>query len=82
MKFINIAENITGVESGGAECYQVLFHYFILVIGFIILLIFSYFAFVILGGIVSAPFNEKLSRFIEEKVTGQKIIYDVGFFKD
>ena len=49
---------------------------------FLLVLIFCYFMFVILGGIISAPFNEKISRYIEENVFGEQSGFNLPFFKD
>lgn len=55
---------------------------FIRIIAFLLVLIICYFAFVIFGGIVSAPFNERISRHIEEKKFGIKTEIKLPFFKD
>ena len=48
---------------------------------FVLVLIVSYFAYVIIGGLISAPFNENISQYVEETVTGVKCPY-VPFLKD
>jgi len=49
---------------------------------FILILILCYFLFIVFGGLISAPFNEKISRLIEEKEFGKSSGYDLPFFKD
>lgn len=57
-------------------------HIWLLIFGFVILLVVCYFLFIILGGIITAPFNENISQIVEEKITGEKIITGIGFWKD
>jgi len=47
----------------------------------VLVLVVSYFAYVIIGGLISAPFNENISQYVEESVTGIKCPY-VPFLKD
>ncbi|HMS33478.1 MAG TPA: EI24 domain-containing protein [Ignavibacteria bacterium] len=64
---------------------QILFEiiqYFLKVFYFILVLVVCYFLFVIFGGIVSAPFNEKISKYIEEKIFIIKADTALPFFKD
>lgn len=70
--------------SGGVSnnfLYEVI-KVFLNVFTFILILILCYFAFVIFGGIISAPFNENISRYIEEKIYMQDSGYKLPFFKD
>lgn len=46
-----------------------------------LVLVVSYFAYVIIGGLISAPFNETISQYVEEFITGTKCPY-VPFLKD
>ncbi|MBK8552030.1 MAG: EI24 domain-containing protein [Ignavibacteria bacterium] len=55
---------------------------FLKIFYFILILLICYFLFIIFGGIVSAPFNEKISGFIEEKVYNEKVVSDLPFIKD
>jgi len=55
---------------------------FIKIFSFLLVLLICYFAFIIFGGIVSAPFNEKMSKLIEERLFGEKIVNDQPFIKD
>jgi CysZ protein len=48
---------------------------------FVLVLIVSYFVYVLIGGLISAPFNENISQYVEEIVTGNKCPY-VPFLKD
>lgn len=64
---------------------QILFEiiqYFLKVFYFILVLIICYFLFIIFGGIISAPFNEKISKYIEENIFNVKISTDIPFLKD
>lgn len=55
---------------------------FLKIFYFILILLICYFLFIIFGGIVSAPFNERISGFIEEKVYNEKVVNDLPFIKD
>lgn len=56
---------------------------FVLSIFTLILILFvCYFLFIIFGGLISAPFNEKISRHIEEKVFGIISDYNLPIFRD
>jgi len=56
--------------------------YFLKIISFLLVLLICYFAFIILGGIISAPFNEKISKLIEEKLFNENIEHDLSFFNE
>jgi uncharacterized protein involved in cysteine biosynthesis len=73
---------ISGTSAPDAGFWGVLLQVFLLIIGFAILLIVCYFLFTILGGIVTAPFNENISQLVEEKITNEKVITGIGFWKD
>jgi CysZ protein len=49
---------------------------------FLLVLIVCYFLFVIFGGIISAPFNEKISKLIEEKYFRERVDNNLPFIKD
>jgi len=49
---------------------------------FFLVLLLCYFAFVIFGGLVSAPFNERMSKLIEEKEFGIYIDEGLTFFSE
>ncbi len=55
---------------------------FLKIISFLLILVICYFLFIIFGGIISSPFNEKISRLIEEKHFGEKSGYNLPFLKD
>jgi len=48
----------------------------------LLLLIVCYFVLLIIGGIITAPFNENISLIIEENITGKKSEYSPGFWLD
>jgi len=56
--------------------------YFIKIFSFLLVLLICYFAFVIFGGIISAPFNEKISKYIEEEIYSIKIENNLSVLKD
>lgn len=56
-------------------------HVILLIIGILLLLLICYFAFVIFGGIVTAPFNENISQFVEKNVCGVSSP-EISFWKD
>jgi len=49
---------------------------------FVLVLLVCYFLFVIFGGIVSAPFNERISQLVEEREYGIKNESNLTFLKD
>lgn len=64
---------------------QILFEiiqYLLKVFYFILVLIICYFLFIIFGGIISAPFNEKISKYIEENIFSVKVNSELTFIKD
>lgn len=79
---IDYTNNLKSAYGAGSSWWQEIFLILMLIISFIILLIICYLAFITLGSIITAPFNEKISRYVEEKYTKTEIIYKVGFWKD
>ncbi len=79
---IKFTGNLSGVNSPDPGFWTVFLHIWLLIFGFIILLVVCYFLFTILGGIITAPFNENISQVVEEKITGEKLITGIGFWKD
>lgn len=79
---------VTGKAAGIIESNE--FHNLLFVImniimktiSFLLVLLICYFAFVIFGGIVAAPFNEKISALIEEKEYFQKAENDRGALEE
>lgn len=55
---------------------------FLKVFTFLLVLVICYFLFIIFGGIISAPFNEKISKYIEENLFGEKVENNLSFLKD
>ncbi len=76
------SEQLTGADSIHSLWWQEVLYVFIVIISFIVIVIFCYFVFLLLSGIVTAPFNEKISQISEEIITGETIKSDTGFFKD
>lgn len=56
--------------------------YLMQIVSFLFILLICYFAFVIFGGIVSAPFNERISSYIEEKEFSEKTETGMSFMKE
>jgi len=81
-RIITGSEKLTGAQNPDAGFFAEFFHITIIVLSFLILLVLCYFIIVIIGGIISAPFNENISLIIEEKITGKKTEYHPGFWKD
>ncbi|MBN1632573.1 MAG: EI24 domain-containing protein [Ignavibacteria bacterium] len=81
-KFSGIAKSLTGIEYAEALWYNYAFYILLLLLSIVLILFICYFAFTILGSIVTGPFNENISQFTEEKILNEKIIYEIGFFKD
>ena len=74
--------NISGASSPGAGFWSIFLEVILFILGFIVLLIVCYFLFTILGGLITAPFNENISRIVEEEITNEKVITGIGFWKD
>lgn len=75
------AESFITDGIGNQLLYEIL-RTFMKVITFLLVLVICYLLFVIFGGIISAPFNEKISKYIEEKMFGIRIENNLPFFKD
>lgn len=73
---------ISGASSPGAGFWSIFLEVILFILGFVVLLIVCYFLFTILGGLITAPFNENISQYIEEKITNEKVITGIGFWKD
>jgi CysZ protein len=70
------------MESSEVLWYNYIFYVLLLLVSIVLILFICYFAFTIFGSIVTGPFNENISQYIEEKILNEKIIYDIGFIKD
>jgi CysZ protein len=81
-EIINTSSRLTGSGNPEAGFFTEILHILILVISFVLLLVLCYFIIVIVGGIVSAPFNENISLVIEENLTDRKSEYKPGFWLD
>jgi CysZ protein len=73
---------IAGINQPGAGFLEGIFHIVLLIAGFLILLIVCYLAFTIFGGLVTAPFNEKISQHVEKMVSEQESNFQLGFWRD
>ncbi|MCU0373477.1 MAG: EI24 domain-containing protein [Ignavibacteria bacterium] len=81
-QIIDTSSVLTGSANPDAGFFQETLHVLILALSFMILLVLCYFIIVIVGGIISAPFNENISLVIEESLTGRKSDYSPGFWTD
>lgn len=79
---IGYSNKVTGTDEINSIWWRELLNILLIIITFLLLLVICYLAFVTLGSIITAPFNEKISRYVEGTVASNKIIYDVGFWKD
>ena len=52
------------------------------VVSFLFVLLVCYFLFIIFGGIVSAPFNEFISKYVEERIFGIRNVVEIPFAKE
>lgn len=75
-------KNLTGYLTGNTYWWQDILNFLLLISAIVLLLIVCYLLFVIFGGIITAPFNEKISQITEESVRGIKTDYNPGFFSD
>ncbi len=81
-RLVKWISSLTGVESPDPGFWAAFLYVWLLIFGFAILLVICYFLFIILGGIITAPFNEHISRIVEEKIINEKVITGIGFWKD
>jgi len=79
--FIGAISSWLGTSQPGAGFWLQALNIVLLIIGFILVLFICYLLFVILGGLVTAPFNEELSQRVEEIVTNQQL-HKMGFWED
>jgi len=81
-RLIDWVGKISGASSPDAGFWSIFLEVILFILGFIVLLIVCYFLFTILGGLITAPFNENISQIVEEKITNEKVITGIGFWKD
>jgi len=70
-----------GADQPGASFWIEALNVVILIVGFLLVLFVCYLLFVILGGLITAPFNEEISQRVEEIVTNQSL-HKMGFWED
>lgn len=73
--------SLAGLENS-PDALNYILYFFLTVVVFFILIIISYIIFTIFSGLFTGPFNENISKFIEEKITSQITVSEYGFFKD
>jgi CysZ protein len=71
---------LTGIVGGATE--ETYLRVVLYIVGFLLLLIVCYLLFTIFGGLVTAPFNEKISQHIETTVTGTDADPHLGLITD
>lgn len=80
-KLIGTIEQWTGIKEPTVTFWTQFLHVILLILGVILILFICYLAFTIFGGIITAPFNEKISQIVEERVCGYKAP-ELTFWKD
>ncbi len=70
------------VNNVSSQIFLMLIQTVLKIFSFLLILIICYFLFIIFGGIISAPFNEKISLLIEEKVYTIKAENNLTFIKE
>jgi len=74
--------NFIGVNGSDVSFLSIVLYYILIIIGFLLVLFVSYLLFSILGGIITAPFNENISQKVEEIVTGKPFENNLSFWQD
>jgi CysZ protein len=80
-RLIGIIQQWTGINVSSVTIWTQALHILLLILGILLILLICYFAFVIFGGIITAPFNENISKFVEQNVYGYKT-EELSFWKD
>lgn len=78
--FVLIYKRLADLTAGITE--ETYLRIILYIVGFLLLLIICYLLFTIFGGLITAPFNEKISQFVETIATGTDADPHLGFFKD
>lgn len=76
------SSKITGSGNIDAAWWQELLNILLLIVLFLLVLVICYLAFVTIGNLITAPFNENISRYTEMIITNKEIEYNLGFWKD
>jgi CysZ protein len=71
-----------GADQTDAGFWLEVLHIVLLVLSFVLLLFICYLIFIVLGGLITAPFNEEISQRVEEIVTQGTIQHKTGFWED
>ena len=82
IRMMDFIGSLTGAGDSDAGFLSLLLGIVLLVFGLLLLLTVCYLLFTILGGIVSAPFNEKISKKVELLATCRKDYPELGFWQD
>ncbi len=77
-----VSEEITGADSETAVMIQELFHALLSIIFFFVLLFVCYLLFVTLGGLINAPFEDRISKAVEKIITNTTYETNLGFWKE
>src|SRR5688572_25769104 len=75
-------KDLLGINNPDIMIWSWLIYYSLIVITLLIVILVCYFLFSIFGGIITAPFNEKISLKVEEIVTGKKYENKLSFWQD
>ena len=71
-----------GADQTDAGFWIEALHIVLIILSFVLLLFICYLLFVVLGGLITAPFNEEISQRVEEIVTQGAIQHKMGFWED
>ncbi len=74
--------NWLGADQPGASFWIETLNIVFIIAGFLLVLFVCYLLFVILGGLITAPFNEEISQRVEEIVTNGAVGHKMGFWED
>jgi len=81
-KATGFSENLTGSGDANAAVWQKFLNIIIIVLLIFLVLLICYLAFITLGNLLTAPFNEKISKYAENKITNKESENEIGFWKD
>ena len=79
---LGVSEEMTGAGAVDANFIQDLFHAFLSIVFFVLLLFVCYILFITLGGLINAPFEDRISRAVEKIITNTTYETNLGFWKE
>jgi CysZ protein len=81
-KVTGCSKNLTGSEDVNAAIWQKFLNIILIILLLFLVLVICYLAFITLGNLLTAPFNEKISKYVEIKITNKEPDNTIGFWKD